>query len=128
MMSLLAFGLWGFFSKLTVLHIDPKSALTYQTIGVMITGLITLSMLHFKPATEPRGIWLAILTGGAYGMGCLFYFIAASRGKVMTVVTLTALYPLITILLSVVLLQETIGFRQWIGIILAIIAITLMSI
>lgn len=125
--SLFLFGLWGFFSKLTVLHIDAKSALIFQTIGVAICGIITLSMMHFKPATDSRGIFLAILTGLAYGFGCLFYFFAASRGKIMTVVTLTALYPLITILLSLFLLQESISLKQWIGIGLAIIAIFFMA-
>jgi len=126
--SLLAFGLWGFFSKLAVVHIDAKSALIFQTLGVVITGIITLSMIHFKPATDSRGIFLALLTGLAYGFGCLFYFVAASRGKIITVVTLTALYPLITILLSLFLLQEGVSLKQWSGICLAIVAILLMSV
>ena len=125
--SLLAFGLWGYFSKLTVQHIDAGSALVFQTIGVLLTGLLTLGMLHFRPASDFRGILLAILTGVAYGLGCLLYFVAASRGKVTTVVTLTALYPLITIGLSFLLLHESISLRQWSGIALALGAILLMA-
>lgn len=126
-LSLLAFGLWGFFSKLAVQHIDARSALVFQTIGVLLTGLIALSMIKFRPATDSRGIILAILTGTAYGFGCLLYFIAAGRGKVTTVVTLTALYPIVTIALSYVLLHETIDLKQWLGIFLALIAILLMA-
>lgn len=127
LMSLLSFGLWGLFTKLAVLHIDSKSALIFQTIGVMIIGLITLSLVQYKPATDAKGITYAILTGSAYGIGCLFYFFAASKGKIITVVTLTALYPLVTILLAFVLLKEGISAKQCLGIIMAMVALFLMA-
>jgi transporter family protein len=127
-LSLFSFGLWGLFTKLTVLHIDSRSALVYQTIGVAIIGLITLSLVNFKPATDTKGLMYAVLTGTAYGIGCLFYFVAASKGKIITVVTLTALYPLITILLAYFVLKEAVTLKQWIGIALALVSILLMSI
>lgn len=126
-LALFSFGLWGFFTKLAVNHIDSKSALIYQTLGVAIVGLIMLSSVNFKPTSNPKGLMYALLTGGAYGIGCLFYFIAASKGKIITVVTLTALYPLITILLAYLLLKEIVNIKQGIGIILAFVAIVLMS-
>lgn len=125
--ALLSFGAWGFFTKLAVIHIDSKSALIYQTVGVVIVGLITLGLVNFKPATEIKGVSYALLTGAAYGIGCLFYFVAASKGKIITVVTLTALYPLITIILAYLLLQEDVSIKQCAGIFLAFIAIFLMS-
>jgi transporter family protein len=127
LLSLLSFGLWGFFTKLAVIHIDSKSALIYQTIGVVLIGMITLGSMNFKPATDTKGLSYAILTGAAYGIGCLFYFVAASKGKIITVVTLTALYPVITILLAYFLLQETVNLKQILGIMLALVAIFLMS-
>lgn len=125
--SLLSFGAWGFFTKLSVLHIDAKSALIYQTLGVMIIGLVTLGLMNFKPASDVKGFSYAVLTGITYGVGCLFYFIAASKGKIITVVTLTALYPLVTILLAYLLLQESVSAKQCAGVVLALVAIFLMS-
>jgi len=127
LLSLFCFGLWGFFTKLAIVYIDSKSALIFQTIGVVLIGLITLSLMHFKPASDVKGIGFGILTGLAYGVGCLFYFIAADKGKLITVVTMTALYPLITILLSYLLLKEGVNLKQFIGIGLALIAIYLLS-
>jgi len=127
-LSLFSFGVWGLFTKLTVLHIDSRSALIYQTIGVVFIGIVTLSMVNFKPSTDAKGLMYAILTGTAYGIGCLFYFIAASKGKIVTVVTVTALYPLITIILAFLLLKEDVSLRQWIGIVLAMASILLMSV
>lgn len=126
-LALFSFGLWGLFSKLAIAHIDSKSALIFQTAGVMLVGLITLGMLNFKPATDLKGLGFGLLTGIAYGIGCLFYLIAADKGKIVTVVTMTALYPLVTIILSYFLLQEAINLKQVSGILLALVAIFLMS-
>lgn len=127
LVSLFSFGLWGLFTKLAIVYIDSKSALVFQTLGVLVVGLLTLNLLGYKPATDMKGLGFGLLTGIAYGVGCLFYFIAADKGKVTTVVTLTALYPLVTILLSCLFLKEAINIKQLMGIILALVAIFLMS-
>ncbi len=127
LIALLSFGLWGLFTKLAIVYIDSKSAFVFQTIGVLVVGLITLSLLNFKPAADMKGLGFGLLTGIAYGVGCLFYFIAADKGKIITVVTLTALYPLVTIVLSYFLLRETVSVKQCIGIFFALVAIYFMS-
>lgn len=127
LVALFGFGLWGLFGKLAIIYIDSKSALVFQSVGVLLVGFLALAMLNFKLATDVKGLSLGILTGIAYAGGCLFFFIAASKGKVVTVVTLTALYPLITIVLSYFLLRETISLKQCLGVILALMAIFLLS-
>lgn len=127
LIALMSFGLWGLFTKLAIAHIDSKSALVFQTAGVLVVGLVTLSLLNFKPSTDIKGLGFGLLTGITYGIGCLFYFIAADRGKIITVVTLTALYPLVTILLSYFLLREAMNYKQCLGIAFALLAIFLMS-
>lgn len=127
LLALFSFGLWGLFTKLAIVYIDSKSALVFQTAGVLIVGIITLGLLNFKPATDMKGLGFGLLTGVAYGIGCLFYFIAADKGKITTVVTLTALYPLVTIILSFLLLREGISAKQCLGILFALAAIFLMA-
>jgi transporter family protein len=127
LLSLFSFGLWGLFTKLAIVSIDSKSALVFQTVGVLLVGILTLSTLNFKPATDLKGLGFGLLTGIAYGVGCLFYFVAADKGKITTVVTLTALYPLVTILLSFILLREPIHLKQCLGILFALLAIFLLS-
>ena len=126
-LSLISFGLWGLFSKLTVNHIDSKSAFLYQTIGVVIIGLIAWWNMGFKAMPDGKGMTFGILTGIAYGLGCLFYFMAASRGNITSVVTMTALYPLVTILLAFFFLHEGINLRQGLGIIFALVAMVLFA-
>jgi transporter family protein len=125
--ALLSFGVWGFFTKLAINYVDSKSALIFQTLGVAVVGLITLALMDFRPATDAKGIFFSTMTGVAYGIGCLFYFIAADKGKITTVVTLTALYPLVTIFFAYLFLKEGIHLKQCLGIVFALIAIYLFA-
>lgn len=127
LIALFSFGLWGFFTKLAIATIDAKSALFFQTIGVMLIGLVTFYFMHFKINLNIKGASFGLLTGFAYGIGCLFYLIAAGKGKIVTVVTLTALYPLITLLLAYYFLHESLSVKQTFGIVLALMAILFMS-
>lgn len=67
---------------------------------------------------------MAGISGGA---GVVFFYFAMREGKASVVVTLTALYPLVTIVLSYLILKEHITLKQTIGIFLAIIAMALLS-
>lgn len=127
LLALFSFGLWGLFTKLAILYIDSKSAFIFQTAGVLIVGAITMGLVDYRPATDLKGLSFGLLTGLTYGVGCLFYFIAADKGKITSVVTLTALYPLVTIILSYLLLKEGMNYKQCLGILLALISIYLMS-
>lgn len=127
LLSLFSFGLWGLFTKLAVQHIDFKSALIYQTLGVILIGLITLNTINYKPMIDTKGFSYALLMGLAYGVGCLFYFVAASKGKIITIVTLTSLYPVVTIFFAYLLLKEGVSLKQCLGIVCAFLAIFLLS-
>jgi len=125
--AMITFGAWGFFPKLAVNYISPQSALIYQVLGGLLVGVISLGLVNFKPETHPMGILYAFLTGVTGVLGTLFYYVAASRGQISIVVSLTALYPLITILLAVIFLHETLILKQYIGLCFALAAIILLA-
>ncbi|MBA3002708.1 MAG: EamA family transporter [Desulfurivibrio sp.] len=125
--ALIIYGLWGFFPKLAVTYINPVSALIYQVAGAMLVGLATLFWVGFQPETHPKGILFAVLTGVSGVLGTLFFFAAASRGKISVVVSMTALYPIITILLAAVFLREPVTAKQIMGMLCAVAAIVLLT-
>lgn len=125
--ALIIYGLWGFFPKLAVTYINPVSALIYQVAGGMLVGLATLFWVGFQPETHPKGILFAVLTGVSGVLGTLFFFAAASRGKISVVVSMTALYPIITILLAAVFLREPVTAKQIMGMFCAVAAIVLLT-
>ena len=126
-MALITFGFWGFFPKLAMNYIAPQSAVIYQVLGGLFVGIVGLALVGFKPETHPMGILFALLTGITGVLGTLFYYSAASRGQISIVVSLTALYPLITILLAIIFLHETLTLKQVVGLCFAISAIVLLA-
>jgi len=126
-LALLTWGLWGFFPKLATNYINPKSSLIYMALGTVIVGIIVLFLVGFKPEIHTKGITFAILAGIAGGLGALFFLFAVSRGKLSVVVTTSALYPLVTIILASIILKEPITLKQGIGILFALVAMILFS-
>lgn len=122
MASLGSFGLWGLFTKLSVNVVDSRTAFVYQALGVILAAIISIFYYHSKLQISGIGLIYSLLIGITYSLGCLYYFEAASKGSISTVVTITALYPLVTILLSVLLLKESLNIRQILGIVFALIS------
>ncbi len=126
-LALIAWGLWGFFPKLAVSRIDPKSALVFDAIGGLIVGIVVLCALKFKVNTDRTGAFYGVLTGICGLSGALFFLYAMSRGKASSVAVVTTLYPLITIPLAYFILGEKITAVNSVGMALGIVAIVLMS-
>ncbi|MEW6520217.1 MAG: EamA family transporter [Thermodesulfobacteriota bacterium] len=127
LLAMIIYGFWGFFPKIAVTYISPQSALVYEVGGAMLVGLLTLFFIRFQLQFHPTGSLFAVLTGIAGMIGTLFFFAAAQKGKIAIVVGLTALYPLITVILAVIFLREPLTLKQVMGLILACGAILLLS-
>ena len=143
--SLFFWGLWGFFPKIANREIGhPFSAAVYQYCGTVIcfatVGLAAfllqrmapslLSSLHVPAISlvwNARGAAFAALAGICGAAGGMFSYRAASRADISVVVTFTALYPLVTVVLAWIFLGERIDWRQWIGIVLALVAMALLA-
>jgi len=128
--ALVALGLWGFWAflpKLALLYMDQRSVLVFQTIGSILVGTFVLASLRFRPQWHPKGALFALLTGVSGLVGFLFYLSALRTGKASVVITLTALYPFLAILLAFLILKEPISVKKLVGFGFALIAIVLFS-
>lgn len=125
--ALVVWGFWGFIPKITTRYLAPQSAIVYEVVGALILGLVFLAALNFQPQVHPKGIALAISTGMLGFLGAFCFLSAVSKGPVTLVAAISSLYPVISIVLAVSVLQETVTLKQGIGIILALVAIILIA-
>ena len=124
---MVSWGLWGLFPKLATNQIKPASALVYEAVGGFIVGLVCLLGLRGKPELNSYGMLFGLLAGVAALTGGYCYVNAVSRGRVSLIVTVTALYPVVTVLLAHFFLKEPLGSRQIAGLLFAILAIVLVA-
>ncbi len=125
--AFLLWGVWAFLPKLTMQYINPKSAVVYEALGGLLVALAVLAFVGFRPETHARGMALALITGALGLLGAFGYLYAVSKGPVALISTMTALYPIITIMLAYLVLGEPITIKQGIGLILALVAIVLIT-
>jgi transporter family protein len=127
-LALLIWGLWAFLPKMAVRCLEPKTAFMFEVIGGMIAGLAAFLILRpeFRGA-EMRGIIPALLTGMLGYLGLLCFMYAIRTCKLSIVVPITALYPVVSLVLAMIFLREKITFVQFAGIILAVVSVVLIS-
>jgi transporter family protein len=123
-------AMWGlsrFFPKLATQHIDPQSAFAFEVAGEAIIAVAILAGAGFRPNLQLRGVSYALLAGVFGGLGVYAYLLGAQRGHVSQLVIVSALYPVITVLLGVLVLGEPFSARQLAGLVLALAAILLVA-
>jgi transporter family protein len=113
-------GLVGLLQKLGANRISSRSLLVWLVVG--FTALLPLLWRGGGlTGLGWRALSIGLLGGVANGLGSWALFEALERGaKASVAVPLTALYPLVTIVLARIFLAETLTFRQWVGIALAV--------
>ena len=125
--AMLMWGFWGFLSKLATSFLSDTDAVIYHSIGSALVVAIAAFFLRFQAGGKPIGILYAVLSGVAAALATFFFFAAITRGRSVVVVSMTALYPLVTLALSAIFLHEVLTLRQLLGVGLALGAIILLS-
>ena len=121
-------GIWG-----AVMEIPEKSGFP-ATLGysvwaltMIIPALIALKLIKWKLEYNTRSIFLGSVIGLTGAGGQLILFQALRTGPAYLVFPFISLSPVVTILLSFFFLKERASTRGWIGILLALLAIPLLS-
>lgn len=125
--AVVCWGVVGLLQKLGTNRISSRSLLIW-----LIVGFIALLPLLWRESSlsglDWRVIAVGLLGGAANGFGSWALFASLEKGaKASVAVPLTALYPLVTIVLARTFLAETLTLRQCAGIALAIAGGALLS-
>lgn len=129
LVTLVSWGLWAVLSRMIGDAVDPAHSQAISTLG--LAPIIVALWKMQEPAAggnRRRGIWLAFGSGIVSALGNIAYYAALKDAKAATIVPLTALYPIVTILLAVPLLKERVLSWQWVGMGLSLVAIYLFNV
>ena len=98
------------------------------TIGTLPVCVALLIARRFRLENSPKGIFYAVLNGLLAGVGGLALFAAYhTNGNTSLITSATALYPVITVLLAVMVLRERFRPVQAVGLVFAAIAFVIFS-
>lgn len=130
LLTVLLWGVWGLQSKIIVNRMSPWMNQVLFSLGLIppIVWMLFWKNLRRTAGSAKRGAFYAYLTGIMGGIGNVALFVALARGgQAAIVVPLVGLAPLITVVLAMLLLKETLNRAQVLGLILALVSIYLLS-
>jgi len=124
----LFWGVWGALIEI------PEKAGFPATLGYCVwaltmipPALVALSVIKWKLEYDIRSIFLGSVVGFLGAGGQLILFQALRMGPAYIVFPFISLSPVVTILLSYFFLKERVSIWGWVGIVMALIAIPLLS-
>jgi transporter family protein len=124
LLTLVSWGVWAILSRPLESVVTPAQSQAMSTLGVAPILLALWWLSEPNPtANANRGRLLAFGSGLISCIGNIAYYGALSDAKAATLVPLTALFPVVTILLAVQVLKERVTAIQWVGVALSVAAI-----
>ena len=132
LLSVIVFIMWGiqaYVMKVGNNTMKAESIFMYMTIGALVLSPFAIWMTDFSQPINWgfKGPYLAAIIHILNSIGALMLVYALRYGKAIIVVPLTGLSPVITIVLSLIIYAVMPGTILLIGLILAAIAIVLLS-
>jgi len=124
---LLTWGIVGLLQKLSTNHLSAETALIWLVVGYFLL-LPWLYPAKSVFAYSTRNLLLTMLSAGLNTLGAWALLAAMKNGgKASIVVPLTALYPIVVVLLGPLVLKETITRLQGVGVLCALVSVFLLS-
>jgi bacterial/archaeal transporter family protein len=127
-LCVLCWGAWAMLSKLGSREIPPETMQFLFTIGYLPVGFAVLAARRFQLEKTVRGISFGLLNGVLSAIGGLALFAAYhTTGNTYVITVASALYPMITVILAMIILRERLNRMQVLGIACAAGAIVLFA-
>lgn len=127
-LALLLYGLWGFLGAKVSQFANFKTVFLVSCVGTMTIGLLAIPMISSKIELSFQGVSISLLQGLSTGCGTLMFFYALQRGPAIPIIMITALYPLVAVLLTALFLKQGLTPKQTFGIVFSMLAIYCLTI
>jgi bacterial/archaeal transporter family protein len=128
MVALVFWGITGVTQKLSTNAISTKLSFLWFGVAMIVLAAVVLPKVSLHWRLAPKDFWLAVIGGTLNSLGAYTSFAALEKGgKASIVIPLCYLYPLLTIILAITFLHESLTRPQLAGIVLALVAAILLS-
>lgn len=124
---LFLWGVWGVLAKVAAGRMSPHDEQILFTAGSLPIAAAALWRLKGRLEMDRAGAVCGILNGVFAGLGLVAYYAAMERGPASIVATVTALFPLLTVVLAAMVLHERVNRFQLLGIATALGSILLLA-
>jgi transporter family protein len=127
MITVLLWGIVGLLQKMGSNHGTSNSLFVWTTAGYVLVAPFLFGDSHLL-SLPARSIAVGVVCGMTNGLGAWALYTALERGaRASVAVPLTALNPLITLILALIVLGERLTALQTAGVVLALAAGVLLS-
>ncbi len=121
-------GVWGAFTGLPTEYGFPETLIyCVWAITMIPPALIALKLVNWKLHTSKKAIFYGAMIGFLGAGGQMILFHAVTLGPTYLIFPIISLSPMITIVLSYLILKERTGILGTVGIVLAMIALPLFE-
>lgn len=126
--AMMVWGFWAFLPKIALNTLPPHNVIFYEAIGGLFVSIPVLFFLKFKLEYEKKALGVLAGVSAFTVTAILCFFYALKNGPVAVVVTMTAMYPVICLILARVFLNERMNKMQLAAIFMAVVSIFLLAI
>jgi len=125
--ALLVWGFWAFLPKMALQTLQPHSVIMYESLGNLLIALPILVQQRFRLQWHKRGVSIIALSSVLTVSAILSYFYALHHGPVSIIVTVSAMYPVISLVLAGIFLHERLNKIQYCAVAAAMLSILLLA-
>jgi drug/metabolite transporter (DMT)-like permease len=127
-LTTVTWGIWGALMELPVKAGFP-STLGYSVwaLTMIPCAVFALRLNQFKLEHDKKSLYFGLIIGFTGSGGTVLLFEVLKLGPAYIIFPIISLSPILTVILSVIFLKEKTSKKSWFGIILALIAIFLLS-
>lgn len=121
----------GFGGFLALIAHSESGAVLWPLVAARVASTTVMFLLVVvRRVPLPKGqrlLPVVVLAGGLDALGNVFYVLATQAGRLDFAAVVSSLYPAVTVMLAYVLLKEPIARIQIVGIVVALIAVSLIA-
>ena len=129
LLTLLSWGIWAVLFRRIGGELSEAHSQVISTLGILpILVVLALTKDRTPEPIDALASRWRLVSGILSCLGNIACYQALSHAKAATVVPLTAMSPVVTILLAIPLLRERVHAIQWLGIGVSLVAILLFNV